>query len=438
MSDAASAAFSQRALGVAHMMYVSKSPLKRAPALTIPMICILELAAEYESDLYTRAFAGFALLLLFGRLRCSDGNRLECGEIEGKFLEGSLMKVKTARTKEKQVTFLPVVVPAIGLLGFSWLESFESARSQLGLNPLPTERDRRTRITEKEKFVYFPSEATVRSRRPSAISAADVSQRLREILSKLLPFDEVQDYSSHSLKATMLSMFNKFGEDHYLDEAQLLGYHVLRQSVLNYTRDALARPIRVFMDMISCVSEGSFMPDNSRGDLFPEIDNQICAQSQFENRIGMSWKQAIEVLSGKCFLEFERTHEAKRTQSDVHGDVPDEGVSSEVRPAVLPEVHGEVRSPSCTSSDSDSESSESSASSHEKGFAALCVGRSRGKANQADQSVMYRHRQRRTLHMGHAVSRAKLACGRPLTTAMAVFRGRADEAWPHCKDCFGV
>ena len=41
---------------------------------------------------------------------------------------------------------------------------------------------------------------------------------------------------------------------------------------------------------------------------------------------------------------------------------------------------------------------------------------------------MYRHRQRRTLHLGHVVSRAKLACGRPLTPAMAVFRGRADEA----------
>ena len=100
--------------------------------------------------------------------------------------------------------------------------------------------------------MFFPSEATVGSEKPSAISAADVSQRLREILSKLLPFDEVQDYSSHSLKATMLSMFNKYGEDHYLDEAQLLGYHVLpgRQSVLNYTRDALARPIRVFTEMI--------------------------------------------------------------------------------------------------------------------------------------------------------------------------------------------
>ncbi|CAE7638477.1 Abcb1a [Symbiodinium sp. CCMP2592] len=340
MSDAEAAAFSQRALGVAHLMYVSKSPLKRAPALTIPMICILELAAEYESDLYTRAFAGFALMLLFGRMRCSDGNRLECGAIEGKFLEGSLMKVKTARTKEKQVSFLPVVVPAIGLLGFSWLESFASARSQLGLNPLPTERDRRTRITEREKFVFFPSEATVGSGKQSAISAADVSQRLRELLSKLLPFNEVQDYSSHSLKATMLSMFNKYGEDHYLDEAQLLGYHVLpgRQSVLNYTRDALARPIRVFTEMISCVSEGSFMPDNSRGNLFPEIDNQICAQSQFEKHIGMTWKQAIEVLSGKCFLKSEQMHPAKGNQSDVHGDVPDEGVSSEVRPAMLPEV----------------------------------------------------------------------------------------------------
>ena len=168
------------------------------------------------------------------------------------------------------------------------------------------------------------------------------------------------------------------------------------------------------------------MPDNSRGNLFPEIDNQICAQSQFEKHIGMSWKQAIEVLSGKCFLKSEQTHQVKGNQSDVHGDVPDEGVSSEVPPGgVAGGGQWRCEARAALHLIVISESSESSASSHEKGFAALCVERSRKKANNADQSVMYRHRQRRTLHMGHAEWRAKLACGRPLTTAMAVFRGKS-------------
>ena len=371
MIEAAQAAFSQRALGVAHLMCVNKAPLKRAPVLTVPMICAWELTAVYEAELCTRAFAGFATLLLLGRLRCSDGNRLECGSVEGDFLEGNLMKVKTAKTKEKQVTFLPAVIPTMGLLGLPWLSSFLSARAQLGLKSLPTERDRRAQSVATHKFVLFPSEASVSADRQSAISAADVSQRLREVLSKLLNYDEVQGYSSHSLKATMLSMFNKYGESDYLDEAQLLRYHVLqgRQSALNYTRDCLAKPMRVFMDMFECVAEGSYMPDNSRGRLFPEFADRVCAMTQFEEHAKKSVDQAIEVLTGEGFLRAARKPDAPESdQANKHGDVLDEGVSSKARPAVMPQVGGEVHSPSCTSSSSDSDSTESSVSSHEKGL----------------------------------------------------------------------
>ena len=57
-------------------------------------------------------------------MRVSDVNRIANMEVRGEFAELCLLRVKTARTKEKQTTFLPSVIPCRGVLGINWFAAF--------------------------------------------------------------------------------------------------------------------------------------------------------------------------------------------------------------------------------------------------------------------------------------------------------------------------
>ena len=206
-------------------IYLHKNPLKQAPALTVNMLCVLELASFCEKDKFLRAFAGFILFCVYGRLRVSDLNRLVRCSLLGNYVEGSLMKVKTARSKEKQCTFLPVVAPAMGVLGTRWFQAFVLNRATLELDNIPSLESR----ASNESFGVLPSD---------------------------------------SLKSTLLTYLGKHGCDYTYSE--LLGYHLTQhKSALNYQRDALADPIRFLTLLLDKIKVGSFCPDAVRGEELP-------------------------------------------------------------------------------------------------------------------------------------------------------------------------
>ena len=108
MSGALSCVESARISGAALEMYLTKRPLKQAPPLEPIMLAVLELVSLCENNLYLRCMTGFCLMCIYGRLRVSDMHRIVNLSVKGKFVEGSLMRVKTAPTKEKQSTFVIV------------------------------------------------------------------------------------------------------------------------------------------------------------------------------------------------------------------------------------------------------------------------------------------------------------------------------------------
>lgn len=77
----------------------------------------------------------------------SDLGRLVHMSMSGKYAEGSLMRVKMARSKEKQCTFLPVILPTLGFMGLNWMRAFIVTRRQLGLSDIPTLRAVRRTLT---------------------------------------------------------------------------------------------------------------------------------------------------------------------------------------------------------------------------------------------------------------------------------------------------
>lgn len=73
--------------------------------------------------------------------------------------------------------------------------------------------------------------------------------------------------SSHSAKATILSFLAKYGAE--LSVREILGAHVSHlQSVIRYSRDALAEPLRVMARMLADIRHGVFMPDTTRSGYF--------------------------------------------------------------------------------------------------------------------------------------------------------------------------
>ncbi|CAL1129051.1 unnamed protein product [Cladocopium goreaui] len=74
---------------------------------------------------------------------------------------------------------------------------------------------------------------------------------------------------THSLKASLLSMAAKYGLPH--SQRKLLGYHAgsKEQSMLCYSRDSMAEPLRQMCEMIRAVKNKAFLPDCSRSGRFP-------------------------------------------------------------------------------------------------------------------------------------------------------------------------
>ena len=97
------------------------------------------------------------------------------------------------------------------------------------------------------------------------MSAGEATLALRELLAVYgVAADRVQRLSSHSLKTTVLSWAAKAGLS--IEHRRLLGHHTAPGdlSALNYSRDALSKPLEEVCRMIDSIAAGSFQPDLPR------------------------------------------------------------------------------------------------------------------------------------------------------------------------------
>ena len=98
------------------------------------------------------------------------------------------------------------------------------------------------------------------------LSAASL---LREVLRDAgVPDAALGPLGSHSLKATPLSWLAKFGVDR--ESRKALGYHKPKgdKSMLAYSRDDLAGPLRKFECVLRAIAAGDFLPDATRSGRF--------------------------------------------------------------------------------------------------------------------------------------------------------------------------
>lgn len=428
-SDAAS---SQRVLGAAHLCFLRKRMLRQAPPLDIVAIIVLELRSLFVKDDFVRGCAGFCLCALYGRLRVSDCNRLSHGKIIGQFFEGCLCRVKTARTLEKQTRFLPVILPTRGLLGFPWFEQFLETRTCLGLEAIPATED----SDREERFILFPSQKSWLDFQVERMGAAEMTERLCECLAKVLPKDCFQHYTSHSLKCTLLTYTNIFGLS--LEQNELLGYHVVKghSSALNYSRDALASPIRAMMTMLEGIRMGTFRPLAERSSHFVDRSAAVPAMEQFAVSVESEWETVAECIA--CFNS-EDDDEAFSDFMSKLQYVRDHACGSIDKSCEA----GQSANVQDISSDEESEveSSDSGSTSMEEAlaFADGDLGEERwGNINvHADMSRVFRHVRTKMLHFARTDDMHKTCCGRVVGDTFTIFKKDPENAWPKCRVCFG-
>ena len=256
------AAKSGRIKGVSDSFYADRRKIVQRPPLTVAQIVALEATVHDPARTsYDRIAAGFFLLLVYGRLRYSDGLQLvdlqlDSREVDGKltgFLEAQAERTKTSVTLERKVRFLPVAIPLESMVEPSWVPTWLELRESAGLQG-------------RSPHPMLPSPQLGGGWAPMPLSVGAAGDWLRSLLKiESVARDRV---ATHSCKATLLAMSAKYGIDY--DSRRFLGYHSegKDRSLLTYSRDAMSAPLRKLISMIMAIKNKQFYPDASRSGYF--------------------------------------------------------------------------------------------------------------------------------------------------------------------------
>jgi hypothetical protein len=320
-------------------------------------------------------------------------------------------------------------------------------RKFLGLEDFPSPHS----VARVDNFVVLPSESSLPLDNYVKVATSEVTNGLRTILGRVCAFEVVRNFTSHSLKTTLLTYLGIMGCDYTYTE--LLGYHLTQhRSAINYQRNALSAPLRYMCDMLDKVREGVFVPLAPRDEVFPEEHRDIILQ--IRDALGLDLESLIEMFLGHAVYEVETENcrpEVKHLWKVLQDDV---GVSQSDEPM---EHHGTVEprakeSASSTvhvhdvSSSSDEieasptdEETDSCSSSAESAFAEVARNNAgaRLQSKFAISEILYRHARTKMVHMANAENSAKTACGRMVGSTYNRYYGDVERAWPHCVQCFG-
>ncbi|CAK0898636.1 unnamed protein product [Prorocentrum cordatum] len=284
---------SARVQGAVARSWATKRLTVKARPLAVRHVRMLEILAKSGSPPRVRVEAGFLCELVHARGRALDIARITAEPyldvVDGKgFIEVVAAKSKTTRGLKRARLGLPVVAVAEGITGTeggTWAAGWLRAREELGLRAGPGQVLMPTAAESGYLVADVPA------------SAPQVSAMLRRLLSQAgVPGEELGDYSSHSCKATVLSWLAKAG--YSMKSRRLLGGHIKpgERVPIEYSRDALAGPLREVVQLFEQINSGAFDPDATRANTEddaatgsgPHRENPAFGQDDCETREGES------------------------------------------------------------------------------------------------------------------------------------------------------
>ena len=143
------------------------------------------------------------------------------------------------------------------------------------------------KIVDLSTYPLMPAPSQDGTPTVRALSTPEAGRWMRLLLGKPQSEDVTVKLSSHSFKATCLSMLAKRGCS--FEDRLALGYHTggLRMA-LTYSRDGASRPLAILCSVLREVRHGVYRPDETRsGRLVSELD--------VTDKVDLSKQRVIEV-----------------------------------------------------------------------------------------------------------------------------------------------
>ena len=231
---------SGRIRGLANAHYSARCAVKRRPALTVLQVIFLEgIVWNDAKKTADRIASGCFLLMTYGRLRFSDVQRTSKLVIDSVsaddgsevgYLEGQAERTKTSISLERKIRALPIAVPLKSVSGKPWVRKWMELRASEGLD---------------DTYPMLPSPASGGGWTKVPLKVGTAGLWLRSLIPPTQQQAQEVKVATHSCKCTALSWLSKHGES--ASVRRTLGYHVPRKdkSLIIYSRDALAAPLRV-------------------------------------------------------------------------------------------------------------------------------------------------------------------------------------------------
>ena len=278
---------SKRCLGAAAQ--ISQGPKRQASPLKVTELTALhKCLADNEADEWDRLFCGAALFAVYSRSRWNDlqhSAELLADMLFGRpqYLEGRILHHKTRRANTWSGGVLNAVAPAYGVLQYNWVAQWITVREAIfGSFDL------------EYPIMPSPNASGEPTKRP--LSTSEVGLWLDMVLDRAGLDKSDRRRTSHSFKVTMLSHLAKYGAS--VTDRELLGGHSSHlKSVLTYSRDSLAGPLRTLEKLLDDVRKGRFCPDQSRSGRFTKrVKLELQETDQQQGGIG-SEKTSVEEVS---------------------------------------------------------------------------------------------------------------------------------------------
>ena len=265
---------SRRLVGSSEIMYSLKDPVRQALVLTVQEVHTLHLKLhDVTANLFDRIGAGYLLLCLYGRCRHSD--LVNVSHVTHDHNESWGFVEVFTRGPVKKATFLPILIPAIGIDGLNWASVLLELTARCGMKF----------IDKVEGPILRPptsASSDVLCRR--SLTSSECGRLLRAMLGMSLerPGKGVSGVTSHSLKATGLSWTSKFGMGEY--DRAVLGRHSSTTSSASaiYARDLAYPSVKKFQEMLFSIKDKTFRPDAPRSLYFDRSAAAVAGEEVIE------------------------------------------------------------------------------------------------------------------------------------------------------------
>eukprot|EP00438_Fugacium_kawagutii_P024617 Skav227276 [mRNA] locus=scaffold3803:182434:184323:+ [translate_table: standard] len=382
---------SKRCLGASGAK--SGGPKKQAAPFTLAEIIALHDVLEDEAaDAWDRVFAGMVLCTIYTRSRWTDLQQAEnmfcdydsLGELS--YLEFRITEHKCKWSSAFRNSFMPAVCPAYGVTYANWATVWIQVRSQLG-------------VCFQGGFPTMPAPNADNSPSTRPLATDEMKYWVRVLLERQgLNLDE-RNITSHSCKCTLLSWLSKHGDQ--WEDRQVLGGHVsFLKSAITYSRDAMARPIRVLENLLDHVRTGTFRPDETRSGRF--VEKHDFAQVPPE-----AGEQPLSVVGDSSFGSWQlpdaQSFEARQSEQLWELDPEFIEISDEEKPEAKDEVEN---------ADESSSGRETSSSSDESAAELSGARRKLASPKVPETLKLIQHFKLKTLHCMEKQNNNVLLCGR--------------------------